>query len=411
MYAVGRDITERRRADEQLREAQRMIEASHQELRLLAEEQTSLRRVATLVAHGASPDDVFQAVCNEVAELFEAGAARLLRYEFDGTGTIVAATGRPGMRMRTGARVSLGGESVSGAVLRTGRAARVDNLDRISGPLPDASRATGLRSAMGAPIIVEGSLWGVMVAAWTELGRASEASEARLTEFTDLVAVAIANASSRAELIASRARVVAAADESRWRIERDLHDDTQQRLVSLALSLQTVAGTVPPELNGLKEQLSSTVTGLADTLERLREITRGIHPAILSQGGLKPALRALARRSAIPVELQVMCDRRLSDAVERAVYYVVSEALTNAAKHAQAPLVRVELQSHDRAVLLAIRDEGVGGADPRKGSGLLGLIDRVEALGGKIEIASPAGGGTALRVMIPTAGVSPAVPA
>jgi signal transduction histidine kinase len=265
---------------------------------------------------------------------------------------------------------------------------------------------------MGAPIIVEGSLWGVMVAAWTELGRASEASEARLTEFTDLVAVAIANAHSRAELMASRARVVAAADESRWRIERDLHDDTQQRLVSLALSLRSAAETVPPDLNGLKEQLSSTVNGLADTLERLREITRGIHPAILSQGGLRPALRALARRSAIPVELEVRSDRRFSDAIERAVYYVVSEAITNAAKHAHAPLVSVELKSHDQAILVAIRDEGVGGADPRKGSGLLGLRDRVEALGGKIEITSPAGDGTSVRVTIPiAAAMSPRAPA
>jgi signal transduction histidine kinase len=204
---------------------------------------------------------------------------------------------------------------------------------------------------------------------------------------------------------------VAAADDSRRRIERDLHDDTQQRLVSLALTLRNTADTVPPELNGLREELSSTVNGLADTLESLREITRGIHPAVLSQGGLRPALRALARRSAIAVELEVSSDRRFSDTVERAVYYVVSEALTNAAKHAHAALVRIELQSDDRAVLVSICDQGVGGADPRKGSGLLGLRDRVEALGGKIEIASPAGGGTSLRVTIPTAAMSAAPPA
>jgi signal transduction histidine kinase len=371
-------------------------------VRALAEEQTSLRRVATLVARGASPDEVFQAVCNEVAVLLDAGAARLLRYEFDGTATVVAATGRQGMTIPAGARLSLDGESAAGTVLRTGRAARVDDFKRMSGPLAAAAREMELRSAMGAPIVVEGRLWGVMVAAWTELGPASDASEARLTEFTDLVAVAIANAYSRAELVASRARVVAAGDESRRRIERDLHDDTQQRLVSLALSLRSAADTVPPELNGLKGQLSSAVDGLADTLERLLEITRGIHPAILSQGGLKPALKVLARRSAVPVELKVGSDRRFSDVVERGVYYVVSEALTNAAKHAHAPLVRVELHSDDRAVRVAIRDEGVGGADPRKGSGLLGLTDRVEALGGKLEIASPAGGGTSLRVTIPT---------
>jgi signal transduction histidine kinase len=408
VYAVGRDITERRRADAQLREAQRMIEASHEELRVLAQGQTSLRRVATLVARGASPDEVFQAVCREVAELLDAGAARLLRYELDGTATVVAATERPGMSIPAGTRLSLDGDNAAAAVLRTGRTARVDDFERMKGSLAAASREMGLRSAIGAPIVVDGRLWGVMVAAWPEVGRPLDDSEARLTEFTDLVAVAIANAYSRAELMASRARVVAAADESRWRIERDLHDDTQQRLVSLAQSLRNVADMVPPELNGLKEQLSSTVNGLSDTLESLRKITRGIHPAILSQGGLKPALKSLARRSGVQVELEVSSDSRFSDAIERAVYYVVSEALTNAAKHSDAALVRVELRSRDRTVLVAIRDEGVGGADPRKGSGLLGLIDRVEALGGKIEIASPAGGGTSLRVTIPTAGVPPA---
>jgi signal transduction histidine kinase len=187
------------------------------------------------------------------------------------------------------------------------------------------------------------------------------------------------------------------------RIERDLHDDTQQRLVSLALSVRNTADTVPPELGGLKEQLLSTVNGLVDTLKGLREITRGIHPAILSQNGLKPALKALARRSAVPVELEVSNDRRFPDPVERAVYYVVSEALTNAAKHANAAVVRVALRSSDGALLVAISDEGVGGADHRKGSGLLGLTDRVEALGGKIEIASPVGGGTTVRVSIPVA--------
>jgi PAS domain S-box-containing protein len=403
IYAVGRDITERRRADAQLREAQRMIEASHDELRVLAEEQTSLRRVATLVARGASPNEVFEAVCNEVAQLLGAGAARLLRFELDGSAMVVATTDRPGMRIPPGTRLSLEGETAAGAVRRTGRAARVEDLRRVTGSLAAVSREMGLRSAMGAPIVVEGSLWGVMVAAWTQPGRASDASEARLTEFTELVAVAIANAYSRSELIASRARVVAASDESRLRIERDLHDDTQQRLVSLALSVRNTADTVPPELGGLKEQLLSTVNGLVDTLKGLREITRGIHPAILSQNGLKPALKALARRSAVPVELEVSNDRRFPDPVERAVYYVVSEALTNAAKHANAAVVRVALRSSDGALLVAISDEGVGGADHRKGSGLLGLTDRVEALGGKIEIASPVGGGTTVRVSIPVA--------
>jgi PAS domain S-box-containing protein len=413
IFGVGRDITERRRADAQLREAQRAVEASRDELRVLAQEQTALRRVATLVARGPSPDEVFQAVCDEVAQLLDAAAARVWRYEPDGTATVVASRDMPSVKIPAGARFSLEGENVIGGVLRVGGAARVDDFDGKTGSIAAANRAVGIRSAMGAPIIVEGSLWGVMVVAWTELGRPSDAIEARLTKFTELVDVAIANAHSRAELTASRARVVAAADETRRRIERELHDDTQQRLVSLALELRNAADAVPPEINGLRAQLSRTVDGLASMLENLQEITRGIHPVVLTQGGLNPALKALARRSVVPVELDLTSDRRFTEEIETAVYHVVSEALSNAAKHANASLVWVTVQSDDRAVLVAIRDEGVGGADPRRGSGLIGLTDRVESLGGKIELASPAGGGTSLRVTIPigmmppTAGLMP----
>ncbi|MEA2589169.1 MAG: hypothetical protein QOH66_2096, partial [Actinomycetota bacterium] len=212
-----------------------------------------------------------------------------------------------------------------------------------------------------------------------------------------------------AQLIASRARIAAAADETRRRIERDLHDGIQQRLVSLQLQMRAVQTAVPPQLGELERDLSRVAEGLASAFDELREISRGIHPAILSEGGLGPALRTLARRSAVPVELDLHADRRLPERVEVAAYYVVSEALTNAAKHAHASVVKVELDTHDAILQLAIRDDGFGGADPSKGSGLVGLSDRIEALGGTLEVTSPAGRGTTLLIEVPLEGQSSAV--
>jgi signal transduction histidine kinase len=226
-------------------------------------------------------------------------------------------------------------------------------------------------------------------------------TESRLGSFTELVATAIANAESRADLAASRARIVAAADDTRRRIERDLHDGTQQQLVSLMLELRAANATEPPRTDELTAQLARTERGLAAVLEELREISRGIHPAILSEGGLEPALTALARRSAVQVKLDLHVERRLPEHVEVAAYYVVSEALTNAAKHAHASLVNVELDARDASLQLAIRDDGIGGADPGQGSGLVGLRDRVEALGGTLQVTSPAGSGTSLLIEIP----------
>jgi signal transduction histidine kinase len=226
-------------------------------------------------------------------------------------------------------------------------------------------------------------------------------SEARLASFTELLGTAIANAESRAALAASRARIVAAADDARRRIERDLHDGTQQRLVSLGLELRVAQAAVPPHLGELEDELSRIAEGLASVFDELREISHGIHPAILSERGLGPALRTLARRSAVPVELDLRDERRLPEQVEVAAYYVVSEALTNAAKHAHASLVNVELEAHNAVVQLAIRDDGIGGADPGHGSGLVGLSDRIEALGGTLQVTSPTGNGTTLLIQIP----------
>jgi signal transduction histidine kinase len=240
-----------------------------------------------------------------------------------------------------------------------------------------------------------------MLTATTETEPLPVATESRIAEFTDLVAAAISNAQTRAELTASRVRIVAAADETRRRIERDLHDGTQQRLVSVALELRTAEATVPPGASELKARLAGAAEGLAGAVEDLQEISRGIHPAILSKGGLMPALKGLARRSSVPVELEVGAIERLPQELETAAYYVASEALANAAKHARASVVEVQLAVRDGRLHVSIRDDGVGGADPSGGSGLIGLIDRVEALGGTIAVTSPPGQGTAMVLELP----------
>jgi signal transduction histidine kinase len=228
--------------------------------------------------------------------------------------------------------------------------------------------------------------------------------EARLANFTELVATAIANSESRAELMSSRARIVAAMDEARVRIERDLHDGIQQRLVSLALQVRMAQATVPKLLGELEDGLSQVADGLASVSDELREISHGIHPAILSEGGLQPALRALCRRSVLPVELDLHAPRRLPERVEVAAYFAVSEALANAATHGHATFVSVEVQFQDPSLHLTIRDDGVGGADHSNGSGLVGLSDRIEVLGGTLQLTSPQGAGTTLQIEIPLEG-------
>ena len=381
LYAAARDVTDRRRAEEQ---------------------QAALRHVATLVAQGASSMDVFHAVAGEIERLMGADAGRLVRYEPDDTATVVATQSKPGLEIAIGMRLPLEGRHLLGLIRETGRAARLDSLP--DGPDADMFRGRGIQSAAAAPIVVEGRLWGAMVASWRRPGPVSDETEARLSEFAELMATAIANAESRAQLTASRARVVAAADETRRRIERDLHDGTQQRLVSLALALRATEEKLPPELEEVRAELAQTASGLAGTVEDLQEIARGIHPAILSRGGLAPALRTLARRAAVAVELDVRCAGRLPERVEVAVYYIVSEAITNAAKHAHASVVHVELDADGPVVELSVRDDGIGGADPARGSGLVGLRDRVEALGGTIDLASSPGKGTSLTVTLPRDG-------
>jgi signal transduction histidine kinase len=366
----------------------------------LADEQAALRRVATLVALESPPREVFAAVAEEVGRLMAIDSSRVLRYESDGTATVLSAWNLE-LPFRVGDRLLLEGHNVAAIVFRTQRPARVDSYTDAAGPLAATVREAGIQSGVGCPIMVGGRLWGAMVAVTSQREPIPAGAEFRLAAFTELVATAISNTQDRADLTASRARIVKAADETRRRIERDLHDGVQQRLVSLALDLRGADALLPFELKDAHAQLSRVEGGLIGVLDELREISRGIHPAILSQGGLEPALKALARRSAVPVQLLVRTDSRLPERIEVASYYLVSEALTNAAKHSQASEVRVDVEQTGGLVRLSIQDDGVGGADPRRGSGLTGLGDRVNALGGSIEITSPPDNGTSLFVTLP----------
>jgi PAS domain S-box-containing protein len=369
----------------------------------LADVQAGLRRVATLVARGVEPSEVFSAVARESAGCLGVYHSVLWRYQPDGAATLLAACDDdPGLtKMPVGARFSLEGDSVAAMVLRTGRAARMDSFEKAPGSAAARFRDLGLRVAVGAPIVVDGRLWGAAVVGSSRPDPLPPDTEARMADFTDLVATAIANAATRADLVASRARIVAAGDEARRRIERDLHDGAQQRLVSLGLELRTAEACVPPELHQLKERISHTVRGLAALSKEVQEISRGIHPAILSKGGLGRAIKALARRSPIPVNLDLSVDRQLPESAEVAAYYLVAEALTNAAKYSRASEVNVCVDADGASLRLSIRDDGIGGADAAKGSGLVGLNDRVEALGGRMTISSQPGNGTSLHVDIP----------
>jgi PAS domain S-box-containing protein len=389
IYCAGRDVTERRRQQD--------------ELGVLAEQQAALRRVATLVARAVSPPEVFSAVTGELARVLGVHYSLLWRYEPDRAATLLAARDDdPGLKkIPVGERFSLEGESVAAMVLRSGRAARMDSYEDAPGSAAARFRDLGIRAAVGAPIIVDGRLWGAAVVGSSTPEPLPPDTEGRVTDFTDLVATAIANAETRTQLTASRARIVAAADGARRRIERDLHDGAQQRLVSLGLELRTAEASVPHELHPLKEQISHLVTTVAAVSKDLQEISRGIHPAILSKGGLGPAVKTLARRSTVPVELILRVDQPLPESVEVAAYYIVAEALTNAAKHARASEVTVCVKADGANLDLSIRDDGIGGAHSANGSGLIGLIDRVEAIGGKMRISSQPANGTALHVNIP----------
>ncbi|MFZ0382399.1 MAG: GAF domain-containing protein [Solirubrobacteraceae bacterium] len=368
----------------------------------LAAEQSALRRVATLVAREHSPDELFESLVEELGVLLEVDATAILRYEADASVTVLAGWSDGAITIPVGVRLPLEGENLSSEVHRTGLPARKAAYGGRPGVIAATVRELGIRSAVASPIVVEGVTWGVIAV----LSRRPEAlpsdTEARIAEFTQQAGLAVANAKSRSDLAQSRARIVRAADEARRRFERDLHDGAQQRLVSLGLELRTAEATVPPELGDLRDRLSRLATRVNDVLDDLRELSRGIHPAVLSEDGLGPALASLALRSGVPVDLSVdLGAERFEEPIEVTVYYVTSEALTNTAKHAQASRAEVRATRRDGWLELTVSDDGQGGVDASRGSGLTGLVDRVEAIGGTIHIDGRQDLGTAIHVKLP----------
>jgi signal transduction histidine kinase len=369
----------------------------------LAAEQSALRRVATLVAQEHSTAQLFATLVEEVRVLLGVDASEILRYEADATATMVAGWTDSGIRLPLGERLPLEGANLASEVQRTGAPSRKEDYGDAAGPIAAMSREVGIRCAVGSPIVVEGAIWGMIAVATRRPEPLPPDTEARLAEFSRVAGLAVANAKSRSDLATSRARIVRAGDEARRRFERDLHDGAQQRLVSLGLELRAAEATVPPDMDEVRSVLSRLGTGLTDVLDDLRELSRGLHPAVLSEDGLRLALHSLALRSAVPVELRLDIDaERFEEPVEVAAYYVVSEALTNTVKHAHASRTEVRVRHRDGWLELVVSDDGMGGADAARGSGLTGLADRVEAIGGTMKIMSPSDAGTAISVKLPT---------
>jgi PAS domain S-box-containing protein len=382
-----RDVTERRKKDAALRR--------------LADEQAALRRVATAVAAEPEPTAVFGLVSEEVGRLLGAHTANLVRFDGEGWLTVVGGWNEPGARsVPVGDTMKLDGDTVAARVWRTGRPARVDSYENVSGTIAAFLRELGLRSAVAAPVTLGAGVWGAVIVSSVHPQPFPLGAEQRLADFAELAGQALANASAREQLAASRARIVEAGDAERRRLERNLHDGAQQRLVALSLNLRLAArscGDDPVALAAFERAGED----LAQALEELRELARGIHPAVLSDRGLEPAIEALAARTPLPVQIDMGLEERLPEPVEAAAYYVVAEAVTNAAKHAQAAEVRVRIECDNGHARIEVADDGVGGAATGSGSGLRGLADRVEALGGHLRVESPPGEGTTVRADIP----------
>jgi PAS domain S-box-containing protein len=380
-----RDVTERRRAEHALQG--------------MAEEQAALRRVATAVAAEVEPARLFGLIAEEVGRALGARAANILRFNGDGTADTVGVWSEGAETIPVGTAVVLDGDTIAPQIWRTGRPARFDTLDGITGTLVETLRSLGIKAGVGAPVIFAGDVWGAVVISSHDEPFPPEA-EFRVADFADLAAQAIANAHAREELAASRMRIVEASDAERRRLERNLHDGAQQRLVATSLTVRLAARRVTDD-PALRAMLDGAGDELARALEELRELARGLHPAVLTDHGLRAAIEAVADLAPLPVAVDVPPDERLPETVEAAAYFVVCEALTNVAKYAQASQARVRIGRIDGRAHVEVVDDGVGGADERDGSGLRGLADRVEALGGRLVVSSPAGAGTAVRAELP----------
>ena len=369
----------------------------------LADEQAALRRVATLVAREAAPAEVFAAVAEEVARLLGVDRIAMVRYEPDGTATVVAHHGDPDARFPVGTSLTFEREHVEGnvaaLVLDTGRPARVDDYANATGSLAAHARTQGIRSAVATPILVEERLWGAVIAFTRSAESLPADTESRVGEFTELVATAIANLQARSDLAASRARIVAATDEERRRVVRDLHDGAQQRLVHTVITLKLARRALAEDQDRAPEFVTEALDHAEQATAELRELAHGILPAVLTRGGLRAGVDSLASRMPVPIENEVSVGR-LPAAVEATAYFVVAEALTNVAKHARAERAAVAARVEGDTLRLVVRDDGVGGARA-DGSGLLGLADRIAAHDGRLVIESPADGGTLVAADIP----------
>ena len=373
---------------------------SPEEIARLLDEQAALRRVATLVARGADRLGVFAAVTEEVGRLLGADLANMVRFEGN-QGTIVGGwSGGAASEAPLGFTISLTADSIAARIRRSGRPARLDSYDH-PGETFAALRELGLKASVGAPVLVDGRLWGAVLAGTTVGGAFPDGAEQRLAGFAELVAQALANAEAREQLGASRKRLVEAAQTERRRLERNLHDGAQQRLVALSLTLRVAERQLDRDPGAARETLARAGHELTEALAELRELARGLHPAVLTDHGLGPALTALANRAPLPVDVFVELEERPPEPIEAAAYFVVSEALTNVARYAFAHAATVRVARDGELVRVEVADDGDGGADPAKGSGLRGLADRVEALGGLLTVRSPVGLGTTVRAELP----------
>ncbi len=375
------------------------IEAKLAEIGRLAQEQRALRRVATLVASEATPERVFAAVSEESARVLEVDGSAVFRYEGDDTATVVGRHDRDEVGVfKVGDRILADDNTAIGRARDTGLPARIDDYFALDTDVAKLMIAVGYRSTVAAPIFVGGVPWGAVgIAAVDDL---PPDSEARLMGFCELASLAVASAQAREDLQSSRARIVKAGDEQRRKLERNLHDGAQQHLVSLALTLRLARAKLPSDPDSLEPILAGAAAELDMALEELRELARGLHPAALTEQGLGPALEALGER--LPVEVKVdALEERLSDHVEATAYYICSEALTNVAKHAEASCAHVTFERGGGILRFEITDDGRGGADPRDGSGILGLRDRAEASGGTLFVISPPGKGTVVTGTLP----------
>jgi signal transduction histidine kinase len=383
--------------------AARALAVSEAAQRELADEQAALRRVATLVAAESPPSEVFEQVTEEVGRLLALPGAAVVQYDGGGTARVVGGWSEDGkLRIPVGTSLDLDGDTVLAKVLRTGAAGRAERYDEASGSLAETLRSSGYRAAVAAPVTVASGLWGALVGTTTSDEPLQDGLEQRLCDFADLVGQALANADARERLAASRAELVAVGDAERRRFERNLHDGAQQRLVSVALELGMVGAKLDDEPEAARELLSSAQDDLAQGLEELRELARGLHPVLLTERGLGPALDALLSRAPVAVEIAELPERRLEAPVEAAAYYVVAEAITNVAKYAHASHATVSISRSNGRATVTVSDDGVGGANPAGGSGLRGLAARVEALGGRLDVDSPLDGGTRITAEIPS---------